>query len=447
MMKSIREYVAARRAVWRADRDSTIRFETVFYRNALTKEEKRAISQRERVPVELINIGLLDELELVDLLLSRIRTEITQLKRVADQLKTVGVKLRRSRQIKIDLAVLRAEREWLSGQRDAIEGRGCEKNTKFAALRQQLKAGEIAGTFTPVEPKRRTRGPTLAEQTVVFKGADEIAAYIAARETGEWERDPAATVDFEKTVYREAFGKAERERVKEVNPGVPKWFLAYGKMSERQTWQLRMSRAKALANVYKAQYLKRTGAARRRVVANLRAVYAEIEWLRHKRDAFEGKGEWDVAFTIRWNERIAAKAEERAQRAAARAERRKAKAEERARKAGLVVYRAVTLTQEQQREARNEWQRRYRAMKRQIGEAVNAPSAEPRKRAVYATEEERRAARRERSRRYHLLRKSGLWVRKNRVFSERIARSAGIEVTEGLVIDAMYKREGEDAQA
>jgi len=60
-------------------------------------------------------------------------------------------------------------------------------------------------------------------------------------------------------------------------------------------------------------------------------------------------------------------------------------------------------------------------------------------------EEERRAARLERNRRYHLLRKSGLWVRKNRVFSERIARSAGIEVTEGLVIGAMYKR-GEEVE-
>ena len=43
-MRTIPEYVAARRAVWRKDTESTIRFEATFYRNALLKYEKREIA-------------------------------------------------------------------------------------------------------------------------------------------------------------------------------------------------------------------------------------------------------------------------------------------------------------------------------------------------------------------------------------------------------------------
>ena len=48
------------------------------------------------------------------------------------------------------------------------------------------------------------------------------------------------------------------------------------------------------------------------------------------------------------------------------------------------------------------------------------------RRPKFATEEERRAAKNEYNRKYHLLRKTGLWERKNRVFSERVAKSAGV---------------------
>lgn len=130
---------AARRAVWRKDTESTIRFEATFYRNALTKDEKREISKRERVPVELIRIDQLDELELVGLLLARIKAEIVGQARVEAQLKLSTVRLRREKQLKIDLAVLREERKWLAAQRDAIIARGYEKNTKFAELRAKAR--------------------------------------------------------------------------------------------------------------------------------------------------------------------------------------------------------------------------------------------------------------------------------------------------------------------
>ena len=103
------EYVAARKAAWRKDTESTIRFEATFYRNALTKDEKRKISKRERVPVELIRIDQLDELELVELLLARIKAEIVGQARVEAQLKLSTVRLRREKQLKIDLAVLRED--------------------------------------------------------------------------------------------------------------------------------------------------------------------------------------------------------------------------------------------------------------------------------------------------------------------------------------------------
>lgn len=211
-MRTIPEYVAARRAVWRKDTESTIRFEATFYRNALLKDEKREIAKRERVPVELIGIDRLDELEVAELLLARIKAEIAGQMKVEAQLKLSTVRLRREKQLKIDLAVLREERKWLTAQRDAIIARGYEKNTKFEELRAKLGTGEIAGEFSPVRAKRKPRKekprkPTLAEQMVVFNGAEEIAAYVAAREKGEWQRDPSSKVDFEKTVYRGKYTK------------------------------------------------------------------------------------------------------------------------------------------------------------------------------------------------------------------------------------------------
>ena len=142
------------------------------------------------------------------------------------------------------------------------------------------------------------------------------------------------------------------------------------------------------------------------------------------------------------------------------------------------------LTPEEKRAAKSEWQRRYRELKRlaagkpkrgrrkyatpeeakeaarayhraygkkyralkksgvwvpksqgdakdgkDVRDGGGAASVEPKKvgrRPKFATEEERRAAKNEYNRKYHLLRKTGLWVRKNRVFSERVAKSAGV---------------------
>ena len=147
------------------------------------------------------------------------------------------------------------------------------------------------------------------------------------------------------------------------------------------------------------------------------------------------------------------------------------------------------LTSEEKRAAKSEWQRRYRELKRLVagkpkrgrrkyatpeeareaarayhraygkkyralkksGEwvpkservqtaAVAAP-VEPKKkggrRSQFATEEERRAAKNEYNRKYHLLRKTGLWVRKNRVFSERVAKSAGVMTEKERIAQAM----------
>lgn len=138
-MRTIPEYVAARRAVWRKDTESTIRFEATFYRNALLKDEKREIAKRERVPVELIGIDSLDELEVAELLLARIKAEIAGQTKVEAQLKLSTVRLRREKQLKIDLAVLREERKWLTAQRDTILARGYEKNPKFEELRAKAR--------------------------------------------------------------------------------------------------------------------------------------------------------------------------------------------------------------------------------------------------------------------------------------------------------------------
>ena len=368
----LKRMTAARRAVWRKDTESTVRFEATFYRNALLKDEKREIAKRERVPVELIGIDCLDELEVAELLLARIKAEIAGQKKVEAQLKMSTVRLRRKKQLKIDLAVLREERKWLTARRDEIMARGNEKNTKFAELRAKLARGELTGEFKPVAAKRppRKRQPTLAEQTVVFNGADEAAAYIAAREKGEWRRDPSSKVNFEKTVYRGKYTRGEREQLATTNPTVPKWFMEFRRMTERQLWQLRVVRATALLGELKAQYAKKRGKARKRTVADIRAVVAEIAWMRHKRDAFPSwrQGEWDTAFTIRWEEREKAAAEERTRKAKARAERERKK------------YR----TDEERRAAQREITRRYRERK-----ALAAGKPVPRHNRKYATAEER----------------------------------------------------------
>ena len=371
-MRTIADYVAARRAKWRTDTESIIRFEATFYSNRLTKDEKREIAKRERVPVELIEIAHLDEMELVELLLARIKAEIAQLTGVANRLKASPVKLRRSKQIKIDLAVLREEREWLTAQRDAIRARGYEKNTTFAELREKQTKDELAVKPTPVEAKRppRKRQPTLAEQMVVFKDADETSAYITAREKGEWQRDESSKVDFEKTVYREKYTEEERGRLKTTNPAVPRWFMEFRRMTERQLWQLRVVRATELLKELKAQYAKRCGKARKQTVASIRAVVAEIAWLRHRRDAFPAwrQGEWDSAFTIRWEEHVKAQREERARKAKARAERTRKK----------------YATEEERKAAQSAISRRYRERK-----ALAAGKPMPRHYRKYATDEER----------------------------------------------------------
>ena len=374
-MRTIPEYVAARRAVWRKDTESTIRFEATFYRNALLKDEKREIAKRERVPVELIGIDSLDELEVAELLLARIKAEIAGQTKVEAQLRLSTVRLRREKQLKIDLAVLREERKWLTAQRDAIIARGYEKNPKFEELRAKLATGEIAGEFTSVREKlkprkEKPRKPTLAEQTAVFNGADEIAAYVAAREKGEWRRDPSSKVDFEKTVYRGKYTKEEREQLATTNQAVPKWFMEFRRMTERQLWQLRVVRAKALLAGLKARYAKNCGKARKQTIADIRAVVAEIEWLRHRRDAFPAcrQGEWDGAFAIRWEERVKSAAEERARKAAARAERERKRYQ----------------TDEERRAAQSAIGRRYRERK-----ALAAGKPMPRHYRKYATKEER----------------------------------------------------------
>ena len=146
------------------------------------------------------------------------------------------------------------------------------------------------------------------------------------------------------------------------------------------------------------------------------------------------------------------------------------------------------LTPEEKRAAKTEWQRRYRELKRlaagkpkrgrrkyatpeeakeaarayhraygkkyralkksgewvpksqRVQTAAVAAPVEPKKggrRSQFATEEERRAAKNEYNRKYHLLRKTGLWVRKNRVFSERVAKSAGVLTEKERIAQAM----------
>ena len=91
---------------------------------------------------------------------------------------------------------------------------------------------------------------------------------------------------------------------------------------------------------------------------------------RHERDSFDGwrQGEWDTAFTIRWEEREKAKREERARKAAARAERERRKNQ----------------TDEQRKAAQREITRPYRERK-----ALAAGKPMPRHYRKYATDKER----------------------------------------------------------
>ena len=141
-------------------------------------------------------------------------------------------------------------------------------------------------------------------------------------------------------------------------------------MTERQLWQLRVVRAKALLAGLKARYAKKCGKARKQTVADIRAVVAEIEWLRHRRDAFPAcrQGEWDGAFAIRWEERVKSAAEERARKAAARAERERKRYQ----------------TDEERRAAQSAIGRRYRERK-----ALAAGKPMPRHYRKYATDAER----------------------------------------------------------
>ena len=117
--------------------------------------------------------------------------------------------------------------------------------------------------------------------------------------------------------------------------------------------------------------------------------------------------------------------------------RRKFKSEEEAKEAARAYRRA--------------YGKKYRALKksgewvprseRRPADAAVATPVEPKKkggrRSQFATEEERRAAKNEYNRKYHLLRKTGLWVRKNRVFSERVAKSAGVLTEKERIAQAM----------
>ena len=111
-------------------------------------------------------------------------------------------------------------------------------------------------------------------------------------------------------------------------------------------------------------------------------------------------------------------------------------------------------TPEEAKEAARAYHRaygkKYRALKKsgewvpksqRVQTAAVVTPVEPKKkggrRSQFATEEERRAAKNEYNRKYHLLRKTGLWVRKNRVFSERVAKSAGLKTEKERLAEEM----------
>ena len=375
-MKTIADYVAARRAKWRSDRESTIRFESTFYRNALQKEERREIARRERVPVTLVGIDCLDELELVELLIARIKAEIEGQSKVEAMLKMSTVRLRREKQLKIDLAVLREERRWLSKERNELLARGYERNTKFAELRAKIKAGEIKVSAEPVRTRRKAkkekkRKPTFAELTRVFASKEEVAAYIRERKSGAWQSDRRVSIGYAKAIYRE--GMCKRERKWLAPRGVPLKLVTYEALNEHQRWKLRVCRAAKLIDRERTEYPKRVGDGKRRCVINLRALQMEIAWLRHMRDEADPNA---PSFVSAWNERQKEMRREKRKRVAERRAERKAR--------GLVERHAKYATEAERKAAQSAAGRRYRERK-----ALAAGKPMPRRNKKYATEAER----------------------------------------------------------
>ena len=375
-MKTIADYVAARRAKWRADRESTIRFESTFYRIALQKEERREIARREHVPAELVGIDCLDELELVELVLARIKAEIEGQSKVEAMLKLSTVRLRREKQLKIDLAVLREERTWLLKERSGLVARGYEKNTKFAELRAKIKAGEIEVADEPVKPskaakKEKKRKPTLAERTAVFASKEEVAAYIQERKSGAWQPDRRVSIGYEKTIYREGIYKWERRWL--APKGVPLMLVTYETLNEQQKWKLRVCRAAKLIDRERAEYPKRVRDGKRRCVINLRALQMEIVWLRHKRDEADPNA---PSFVSAWNEQQKEKRRAKRKRLAERKAERKAR--------GLAERHAKYASEAERKAAQCAANRRYRESR-----ALAAGKPMPRHYRKYATKEER----------------------------------------------------------
>lgn len=374
-MKTIAEYVAARRAKWRADKESTIRFEATFYRNALQKDERREIARRERVPVALVGIDCLDELELVELLIARIKAEIEGQSKVEAMLKMSTVRLRREKQLKIDLAVLREERRWLSKERNELLARGYEKNMKFAELRAKIKAGEIKVTDEPVRTrkakKEKKRKPTFAEQTRVFASKEEVAAYIRERKSGAWQPDRRVSIGYEKAIYREGIYKWERKWL--APKGVPQSLVTYETLNEQQKWKLRVCRAAKLIDRERAEYPKRVRDGKRRCVINLRALQMEIVWLRYNRDEADPNA---PSFVSAWNERQKAKRMAKRKRIAERRAERKAR--------GFAERHAKYASEAERKAAQSAANRRYRERK-----ALAAGKPMPRHYRKYATKEER----------------------------------------------------------
>ena len=372
----LRKLTAARRAAWRKDSESTIRFEATFYRNALQKEERREIARRERVPAQLVGIDCLDELELVELLIARIKAEFEGQSKVEAMLKKSTVRLRREKQLKIDLAVLREERKWLSKERNELLARGYEKNTKFAELRAKIKAGEIKVTDEPVRTRKKAkkekkRKPTFAEQIRVFASKEEVAAYIEQRKSGAWHPDRRVSIGYVKTIYREGLYKWERKWL--APKGVPLMLVTYETLNDQQKWKLRVCRAAKLIERERAEYPKRVRDGKRRCVINLRALQMEIVWLRHMRDEADPNA---PSFVSAWNEQQKEKRRAKRKRIAERRAERKAR--------GFAERHAKYASEAERKAAQSAANRRYRERK-----ALAAGKPMPRHYRKYATKEER----------------------------------------------------------
>ena len=369
----MRKLAAARKPTWREDTESTIRFETTFYRNALLKAERVEIAKRERLPVEVVEIGLLNEMEVVELLVGRLRTEISALVKEEARLKGEAIRLRRNRQVKIDHAVLTEELKWVKAKRDELRALGGWKNTKYAELRAKVKAGEIAevALTSPPPKKEKPHKPTLAEQTAVFASKDEVAAYIEQRKSGAWQPDRRVSIGYEKTIYREGLFKWERKWI--CPKGVPLVLVTYETLNEWQKWKLRVCRAAKLIERERAEYPERVKAGKRRCVINLRALQMEIAWLRHKRDEADPNA---PSFVSAWNEQQKAKRMEKRKRIAERRAERKAR--------GFAEHHAKYASEAERKAAQCAANRRYRERK-----ALAAGKPMPRHYRKYATKEER----------------------------------------------------------